>query len=290
MGIGSAELQFLLNEHKYRPITGEVLAIGRQNTAFDEAAARKFLDLHKVPARTSALIELDTDTAHGNKGQHLSDRSLLSLFSDCSYRTADISAYEGADFIFDICGEVPEELRNRFDFVLDGGSLDNVFDPFRMLRNMAAMLKPGGRVFLTPWINSFPSAYVKLSPDWVMDYFAVNEWADAKVYVFTGRLNDRPASMWQYEPAVRKGVYQTAGVEAVNLTQLLAVAEIGPGSTVDRAAIQKHYRAQAEPYVSAAARFSDSRRPIYSFPTMTGAAADPISKTGAMRHIGTQPY
>jgi hypothetical protein len=35
------------------------------------------------------------------------------------------------------------------------------------------MLAPDGRLFLFASSNSFPTAYVKVSPDWIMDYFAI---------------------------------------------------------------------------------------------------------------------
>jgi hypothetical protein len=44
---------------------------------------------------------------------------------------------------------------------------------FRMLQNMTEMLAPDGRLFLFASSNSFPTAYVKVSPDWIMDYFAI---------------------------------------------------------------------------------------------------------------------
>ena len=78
----------------------------------------------------------------------ISDESFFGAFSTANYEVADISPYEAADYIFDICEGVPDDMIGQFDFIVDGGSLDNVFDPLSMLRNMAKMLKPGGRMFV----------------------------------------------------------------------------------------------------------------------------------------------
>ena len=39
MGIGPLEFEFMLWEHKYRPITGEVLTIGKPAVALSSAGA-----------------------------------------------------------------------------------------------------------------------------------------------------------------------------------------------------------------------------------------------------------
>ena len=59
----------------------------------------------------------------------MTDRALFKSFSTCSVSAVDISDYEGAEIILDLCSDVPEEFHNRFDFIIDAGSLDNIFDP-----------------------------------------------------------------------------------------------------------------------------------------------------------------
>src|SRR5262249_34097122 len=140
------------------------------------------LERHGVPI-LNRNFEPDTLNNHHLPGStSVLDSSFFRAFTDARYFVADISEYECADFIFDVCGEVPKELIGRFDFIIDGGSLDNVFDPLAMVRNMTKMLRPNGRMFIYAWSNTFPSAYVKITPDWIMDYCTVNEFEDAKVY------------------------------------------------------------------------------------------------------------
>jgi hypothetical protein len=142
MGIGRFEFEFLLHEHKYRPIAGEVLTIGKQAIALNPEQVRDLLRSQDVPQRTDAF-DLDAVNQHNYTGTPMiADHSLFASFSDCKLLSADISDYEGADFVFDICGDVPSDLVGRFDFVIDGGSLDNVFDPFRMLENMTKCSSP----------------------------------------------------------------------------------------------------------------------------------------------------
>jgi hypothetical protein len=222
--------------------------------------------------------------------------SFFRAFSEARYSTADISSYEGAEHIFDICGDVPEELVGRFDFVLDGGSLDNVFDVFAMIRNMSRMLKPGGRMFVNAWSNSFPSAYLKITPDWIMDYCAINDFADCKVYVSShsspfGDANDEGGyvDIFRYDPLLRTAsgpIYEAAFVSPLGYSSVYCVAEKGMNSTNHRTAVQKHYRGpNVAPYVAAAERFSSSRRPIFARPGQSAPQTEPISRMPTVRPV-----
>ena len=58
----------------------------------------------------------------------------------------DHSDYEGADLLFDLNEPLPPELEGTFDLIIDGGTLDNVFNPTQAMMNIARMLRAGGRV------------------------------------------------------------------------------------------------------------------------------------------------
>src|ERR1700738_3015936 len=77
----------------------------------------------------------------------------------------------------------------RDDF--DGSSLDNIFNVATAMQNVSALLKPGGRCGLMNWSNSFPTAYAMLSPEWVMDFFAYQEYEVAGVLVVAAKRCSR---------------------------------------------------------------------------------------------------
>jgi SAM-dependent methyltransferase len=56
----------------------------------------------------------------------------------------DYSPAEGARHIHDLNDPVKPELRGRFDFILDGGTIEHVFDVPAALLNVFEMLRPGG--------------------------------------------------------------------------------------------------------------------------------------------------
>ncbi|MGV8996816.1 MAG: hypothetical protein ACOH12_07720 [Parvibaculaceae bacterium] len=280
MGLGRVEFELILQEHQYKPFKGEALAIGKQAIGISPELVRDILKSRNIPMRIDDFT-YDSVNAHNYSGQpQISDTSLFESFTDCKLLSADINDYEGADFIFDICGEVPDELVGRFDFITDGGTLDNVFDPVRMLANMTKMLAPGGRLFVLVWGNSFPTAYLKVSPDWLIDYCAVNEFADCKTYALEHpplvqpeggySVDEYKIILWHYDPYVEYGGqigYECSALTTERPVLVYCMAEKGEATTHDRKAVQKHYRGEnVEPYLTSMMRFRETPRPIFSTP------------------------
>lgn len=78
----------------------------------------------------------------------------------------DISDYEGANRIWDMNLPAPEESRDQYDFVFDGGTLEHVFDFPSALREALTLVKPGG-VFLstTPANSMLGHGFYQFGPD-----------------------------------------------------------------------------------------------------------------------------
>jgi SAM-dependent methyltransferase len=78
----------------------------------------------------------------------------------------DVSGYEGADIVHDLNEPVPAELERRFDVVLDGGSLEHVFDVPTALRSYMRMVRPGGRLIVATMANNHCGhGFYQLSPE-----------------------------------------------------------------------------------------------------------------------------
>ena len=51
------------------------------------------------------------------------------------------------DIIFDICEEVDDSLKDKFDKIICLAILEHVYNPFKAVQNLKLMLKPGGTIF-----------------------------------------------------------------------------------------------------------------------------------------------
>ncbi|MCL2247764.1 MAG: hypothetical protein FWC13_00680 [Oscillospiraceae bacterium] len=96
----------------------------------------------------------------------------------------DYSSYEGATIIHDLTKPVPEDLKNRFACVLDGGLLEHVYDYPVALKNAMDMVSIGGHLILcTPGNNHFGHGFYQFSPE--LFYSVLREengFSNTKVY------------------------------------------------------------------------------------------------------------
>ncbi len=131
----------------------------------------------KHPFRKHYRKALD---AHGHSGV-----DIKSMFDKSGYaetplaklgfgqvETMDFSDYEGAQHLADLSKPLAKKYHNRFDFVLDGGTLEHVFDIPQAFRNVFAMLRPGGTFVSINGLTGWPGhGFYQFQPDLVWSYW-----------------------------------------------------------------------------------------------------------------------
>ena len=128
---------------------------------------------------------------------------------------------------------------------MDGSTLDNVFTPSTTLRNYCELLRPGGRLLAINAFSSYDNAYVIMPPMWYLDYFVINKFADARIYVIL-YLNGTDNVLYldlDFLQDARRGMGRFRSPYHM---ATLVFAEKGPDSTTDRLPNQQDYRSQEE--------------------------------------------
>lgn len=286
MGIMAPVARAILREHKHRPITGEGLLIGRQSVPLTIEQARAMVFEEGVALREdfdpTAPWVMDTTTRGGAGGAQISDLGFFALFSDVKLKTLDVTDYEGAEIVHDMHQPVPAELHDRFDFLWNGSCLDNMFDPATAMKSTARMLKPGGRAICMEMVTPHFNAYTCYSQAWFFDYFALNNFEDAKIYT----VMFDPAHVWSgpyetfmpttYDVSSGQMPIQSGGMAMITLS----IAEKGPDTSWDLMPIQGQYRPDHDAYRASYARFQDSTR----------APLDGEKTEGLARQFAQIPY
>jgi hypothetical protein len=265
MGLGGEAIEAIAREHAYRPISGDVLFIGRQTTYLSANELAAILRSHGH-AVDSAAIEIDRTTIsrqRGHEGKELvTDRSIFHALGVDKVRALDVSAYEGAEIIHDLNEPLPPHLHGSADFIVDGSTLDNVFDPATCLRNFAGLLKVGGRLLTINAYTTLQTAYTLCSPPWYFDYFVENGFIDCRVYVIVARRG-RSNAFWLDPDYIARARGGTLGFDARGNVFIVALAEKGPASTTNASPAQQHYRSAAgwEVYAERLRTVQQSQRP-----------------------------
>ena len=119
---------------------------------------------------------------------------LLAQLGARTINSFDYSTYEGATHIHDMNKEIPPEFMNRYSVVLDGGSLEHVFNFPVAIKNCMEMLKLEGHYLsITPANNFMGHGFYQFSPE---IYFSI--FTEKNVFELLSVLafEDRPNATW----------------------------------------------------------------------------------------------
>ena len=210
MGIPRGSARLLIEEAKSRPFSGSVLQLGRSSVYFGWRDLERWAGKHRF-----ALRAVEPAPSHDPRLAAqgcIADATLFRALGFDEVRSCDVEAWEGADYLFDLNGEVPAELHGRFDVVFETGTIVQVFDLPRVLHNLHRLLRAGGRVIhcAVPSNNHMDLGFYMLSPTFFADYYQANGyrietqylceyfawWLDGRLYSDRWRglgLRARPA-------------------------------------------------------------------------------------------------
>lgn len=259
----------ILQEHKYKPITGTILLIGRQSVTLTPVQAEELVEAEGLHVRADASRDVDTQTWGVAGRSFITDSAFFSLFSDAKVISLDVSDYEGCAIVADLNQPVDTKYYECADFIFNGSCMDNLFDPASALKNMSRLLKSGGRVMHIEHGSPIQSAYIMYSPAYFFDYYAANHFADCKNYaLFFDHILDA-WNVFHWEGYAMKddawALTEHMHPKWQNILNLV-IAEKGEESTADATPIQGFYRqvhgTEHDTYFNAFKRFRNSKRPL----------------------------
>ena len=184
MGLDTNGCRFLLQCRKQGVDFSTTSMIGRQGLHLSKQDLADMLGSfgHRVGEKEMDAI------ATANKG--FAD-TLLRFLGAREVHSFDNSGYEGATHVHDMNREIPEDFKNRYSVVLDGGTLEHVFNFPVALKNCMEMVCVGGHYLsITPTNNFCGHGFYQFSPELFFSVFtAANGFEIVSVMAFEDRPN-----------------------------------------------------------------------------------------------------
>ncbi len=144
--------------------------------------------------------DLPTDLGHYQQDDGFSE----TFFAQIGYpamKSMDYSDYEACDYTHDLNEPLPKALRGKFDVIVDGGTIEHVFNTPQALDNVFHMLKDDG-IFIS--VNGMTG------------------WAGHGFYQFS------PELVWRYWQDTRRCIVHTCDAVPINpATPTIHVADTG---------------------------------------------------------------
>lgn len=238
----------MLDESKRRPFSGSVLELARMAVFFRHDELATWARAHDAALADTDPLTLSHDPRLAAQGC-LSDTSFFSLLGFDEVVSLDVSDYEGVDLVHDFNQPIPDALRERFDVVFEGGTIQHIYDQRQVFENIHDALKPGGRVIhaMSPSNNHVDLGFYMFSPTLFADAYSTFGYTidafylfDYVPYWFRGRYYSRPARVYRYEPGCLD--HLSYGRWGNRQTSMFIVATKSPDASADRTPQQGHYR------------------------------------------------
>jgi len=149
MGLDIKAIRFLLGEKARGIQFGKTLTLGRQSVYLNQQERAEVSKIINIELFSSGFAD-----------------EFLAYLAGIPSLSMDASAYEGAQILHDMNIPVEEKYHNSFDTIIDGGTLEHVFNVPVAIKNCMEMLKLGGSLILmTPWHNFSGHGFYQFSPE-----------------------------------------------------------------------------------------------------------------------------
>jgi hypothetical protein len=159
MGFDLQGIKFILGARRRGVSFAKTATLGRQELFIGPSHLRKLL-------RDAGLGE-GSGTAErmvAESGGYA--ETLLRSLGAGEIVSIDASSYEGASIVHDMNLPIPATLRDAFSVVIDGGTLEHIFNYPTAIKNCMDMVQPGGHILLmTPANNFLGHGFYQFSPE-----------------------------------------------------------------------------------------------------------------------------
>ena len=113
------------------------------------------------------------------------DEYLIKHFKSSNVDVLDVNSYEDANIIHDLNEVIPKNLEQKYDTIIDGGSLEHVFDVKTSFNNLKKMCKVNGVIIhISPTNNHCGHAFYQFSPNLFYSFYSEDEgFKDTQIFL-----------------------------------------------------------------------------------------------------------
>ena len=159
MGIDLNSAQLLIRAQKSGVSFERAITLGRQRLLCDRQTLLAILRASGYQMPEACVLRLLDPTREYSE-------ELFHILGASEILAVDARDFEGAQVIHDMNLPIPDALDSSFDVVLDGGTLEHIFDLTTALRSAIRMVRPKGRFISITQANNFCGhGFYQFSPE-----------------------------------------------------------------------------------------------------------------------------
>lgn len=203
MGLNVNSVKFLLLAHAQGISFNRVLMIGRQSLTVTPRDIHRLVKLPLSTAMQSNLRSLEL-------GPGMYAEQFFRLCGAEKVDSMDKTSYEGATVLHDLNLPVPDTLFRTYDLIVDGGSIEHIFNIPTAFQNYMHMLKIGGYYVCNTATNNYSGhGFYQLSPELFYAVFAPENGFNVRdAYLYEENGKNRWYRLSQPASAARRMTFQ----------------------------------------------------------------------------------
>ena len=160
LGILYPQTKMLLDAQRAGVQLDPVLLVGRQS-----------LFLHRSELQT--LRTICPGTLQNYAWGEYAERFFVECLHTGRPNSLDYSPFEGADLLHDLNQPVPDHLKNRYNAVIEAGTLEHIFNFPIAISNLMQMTRVGGTIFASTIANNLCGhGFYQFSPELIFRIFS----------------------------------------------------------------------------------------------------------------------
>lgn len=150
-------------------------------------------------------------------GSRYTSRDFYKLLGFKQYDDIDLHETESCTIVHDMNTPIPDEMRNRFGFVVEVGTIEHIFDTKTVMHNISSAVEEGGIVCHMAPLDAFNHGFYNYSINFFYDFYAANGFTEMESYLIRSSSNwmqnqnvlVEPLPYTHEEFYVNKNVYST---------------------------------------------------------------------------------
>lgn len=185
MAIIKPAVKIIVRENAAYHFSGPALSLGVPDIHATHSELEKwFLELtgHPSPLKP-ADVKLSTNET-GKKLGWVTSNTFFKVLGISEVLTIDIPGCEHEpELIHDLNQPLPEHYVDRFNLILDPGTIEHVFDAKTGFTNIVRALKVGGTIIQQVPVYSYNGGYYSINPNVLNDFYRENGFSELKTFI-----------------------------------------------------------------------------------------------------------
>lgn len=174
MGIAFTHAAFMMKQKRINNICfNDVLTLGHQTLYIQKQSLETICRKYGLSVDLSSFRYRD-----------YADSFLKTFLNAKNVQSIDVSPHEDADIIHDMNYPVDCALHGKYDVVIDGGSLEHIFNFPCTIKNCMSLVKEGGSIFIFTVCNNHSGhGFYQFSPELFFRTFSKEYGFDTKAVI-----------------------------------------------------------------------------------------------------------